>query len=271
MLQPRDKLFFETFGYLHLPGALAQDVSWIIEDFLAAWKARTDIVHDGSKRTMFPVSMITTSKRLTALLDHPVINDVGDQLLGEGWSFNGGDGNFYSGDTNWHFDTPPDCLRDQTVTRHLKIAFYLDPLTRDTGALRVIPGSHHHGDHYSEMLLTQLRTMGVPEPEIPSVALETKPGDLAIFDHRLWHASFGGAKHRRMFTMNLVAPMHDRKQREAELTVMRWYRDKLGANWSSRANWLDWHDSMRPGERRRLDAIIELAAEMEKDTVASAS
>ena len=34
----------------------------------------------------------------------------------------------------------------------IKTAFYLDPVTRDTGCLRVIPGSHHVGDRFGDAL-----------------------------------------------------------------------------------------------------------------------
>ena len=45
----------------------------------------------------------------------------------------------------------------------------------------------------------------MPPQEFPgSVALETNPGDLVIFNHDTYHASFGGGKRRRMFTMNLT-------------------------------------------------------------------
>ena len=87
-----------------------------------------------------------------------------------------------------------------------KTAFYLDPLTRNTGALRLIPGSHHP-DHFVRKekldVNNSLELFGVPPSELPgSIAVETNPGDIAIFNHDLYHASFGGTARRRMFTMN---------------------------------------------------------------------
>ena len=38
--------------------------------------------------------------------------------------------------------------------------------------------------------------------EVPAVALETRPGDVVVFNHNLHHASFGGGQQRRMFTLN---------------------------------------------------------------------
>ncbi len=263
VLTPLQLAFFETFGYLVLRGAMADDIGWIIDEFEAAWRARPDITHDGSLRTMFPGNMIEQRRRLTTLLDHPVVTGCADGLLGAGWTFCGGDGNFYAGDTGWHSDLAPGAWESKNVCRHLKIAFYLDPLTPTTGALRVIPGSHIRGDRYAE-LLEQLtpwmnkgdRLAGLPGPEVPCVALTQEPGDLVMFDHRTKHAAFGGNQRRRMFTMNLQAPCTTPEQRAAALDVFRYYRDKEKVPWQWQRAWLD---AMTPGERRRLDLAIELS------------
>ena len=42
----------------------------------------------------------------------------------------------------------------------IKIPFYLDPLTRDTGALRVIPGSHRVGEPYADTIERDIRESG---------------------------------------------------------------------------------------------------------------
>ena len=90
---------------------------------------------------------------------------------------------------------------------HIKIAFYLDALTRDTGALRVIPGSHHFGDGYADALSDQVRNSqelwGLHGRDLPAAVLETQPGDLVMFNHNTKHAAFGGGIRRRMFTINL--------------------------------------------------------------------
>ena len=52
------------------------------------------------------------------------------------------------GDSPWHSD-----WRRAGDYRVLKIAFYLDPVDRDSGALRVIPGSHRlDGDRFAREL-----------------------------------------------------------------------------------------------------------------------
>src|SRR5205823_1713824 len=108
-------------------------------------------------------------------LDDPRILGIASSLLGDDFNYMGSDGNFYVGDTGWHSDGW------HTDIRHIKLALYLDPLTRDTGCLRVIPGSHHVGDVYAERLQQEVGKsrdlFGIEGSEVPAVALETQPGD----------------------------------------------------------------------------------------------
>ncbi|HYF48579.1 MAG TPA: phytanoyl-CoA dioxygenase family protein [Planctomycetota bacterium] len=220
-LTEQQKKFFDTFGYLVLPGAMSDSVGWIIDEFESVFKSRADVVHDGSKRTMFPQSFIDSNAKLCTLLDDPRIVGVCEGLMGEDFLYEGGDGNFYSGDTGWHSDIMP-TVGMYKASRHIKIAFYLDALTRDTGALRVIPGSHLAGDTFADTLQKEIWSL-CDGKEMPSIALETKPGDLAIFHHNLKHASYGGSKRRRMFTMNLCAYPHTPQELAEIAAEMRWY------------------------------------------------
>ena len=133
----------------------------------------------------------------------------------------------------WHRDVfdIQDGDEAKSIVRHIKIAFYLDPLTATTGALRVIPGSHHLGDKFAQELRAYARQgstdLGVAPEDVPSVALPVTPGDIMIFDHRIMHASFGGSGARRMFAMNLFEPCHTSRQKEltARLPNVREPRD----------------------------------------------
>jgi hypothetical protein len=236
MLSERDILFFKTFGYLHIRGYFAQEISWITEEFETVWKARRDVVHDGSQRTIFPETFVGASPRLATLIEHPKVVAVCSALLDPGYAFQGGDGNFYSGDTDWHSDAFG-VWPEKTTARHLKIAWYLDALTRDTGSLRVIPGSHLEGDRYCAALEHEIPpwmpgTMKLPGREVPCVAIENLPGDLVCFDHRTKHAAFGGSSHRRMFTTNWIQGAHTPAMRESILNIYRFYRDHEKVDWS---------------------------------------
>jgi phytanoyl-CoA dioxygenase PhyH len=202
-LTEQQKRFFDTWGYLVLPGLVADRIDWITEEFEAVWRGR-GTVHDGSKRSCI-VPFIDQRESFCTLLDDPRIEGLVVGLLDEEFNYLGGDGNYYTGDTGWHSDG------FHYVGKYLKVAFYLDPLTRDTGCLRVIPGTHRLDAEMPQagserwaarQARNSMELWGIEQREVPCVALETEPGDVVAFNHGLMHASFGGSTRRRMFTMN---------------------------------------------------------------------
>ena len=196
--------YFNTFGYLGFPGLLADRAAEIDGAFEAIWTERggghNGTIHNGTARSCI-VPFIDQSETLSSLLDDPRIHGIATALLGADYNYMGSDGNYYVGDTRWHSDGW------HKQMRHIKLAFYLDPLTAQTGALRVIPGSHRADEPYADQLQEQIRQSpdrwGVDGPNVPAMALETQPGDLLCFNHNTKHAAFGGSQHRRMFTINL--------------------------------------------------------------------
>ena len=206
--------FFRTFGYLSFPQLMADRIEAIQEAFETVWKERggghNGRPHEGTARSCI-VPFIDQSEELSSLLDDPRILTIAKTLLGDDFNYMGSDGNFYVGDTGWHSDGGH--RLDDPL--HIKIAFYLDPLTRDTGALRVIPGSHLFSDIYADSLSQQAgksqEVWEIHGKDVPAVVFETTPGDLVLFNHNTKHAAFGGGKRRRMFTMNLCQRYPDEK------------------------------------------------------------
>jgi len=93
----------------------------------------------------------------------------------------------YFGGSDWHRDCELDVASVGLVA-------YLEPLTADSGALRVQPGSH-------------------ADPTAPvatgaGTALATQPGDLIAFDEHLVHGSDGGHD-RRQWRVDFVADPED--------------------------------------------------------------
>lgn len=204
-LTPQQLAQFDTFGYLGFPGLLADKADAIIDAFGAVWDmhggGHNGKPHDGKARSVV-VQFLDQSEYLCTLLDDPRIHDIAASILGDDFNYMGSDGNFYVGDTRWHSDG----YGGRGGLKHIKIAFYLDPLTRDTGALRVIPGSHRIGDVFSEQLQRDAAKSediwGISGNQVPALALETQPGDVLVFNHDIKHSAWGGSTHRRMFTMN---------------------------------------------------------------------
>src|ERR1043166_9048492 len=171
-LTPEQIRFFDTFGFLSFPGMLGDCVAEITDEFESLWAARGaghgGKPHDGSARSCI-VPFIDQSERLSSLLDDPGIHGIAVRLLGDDFNYMGSDGNYYVGDTNWHSDG---WHRD---ILNIKIAFYLDPVTRTSGALRVVPGSQRIGDSYAEALKQQLQksqeNLGVAGRDVPAIPL----------------------------------------------------------------------------------------------------
>jgi len=261
-LSLEQRAFFDTFGFLVLKGTLASEIGWITDEFEHVFRDR-GIVHDGTKRSCV-VPFIDQRERLCKLLDHPVIEGLGAGLLGEEFAYLGGDGNYYSGDTSWHSDGY------HTVGKFLKIALYLDPVRRDSGALRAIPGSHRLElrDWQGLRAREAESVWGITQSEVPAIALESDPGDVVAFNHNLMHASFGGSAARRMFTLNLCSEARS----EAEIRDLRDYINGHDRFWLEHLHSDVMRSSAGPGRMRHLQQVMELEdelAERSKQAMAS--
>jgi hypothetical protein len=213
LLTPQQMAFMDTFGYLGFPGLLKDKIDAITNAFEAIWAehggGHSGHAHDGTARSVI-VPFIDQSEYLSALLDDPHVNGIFTSLLGEDFNYIGSDGNFYVGDSPWHSDLDWEGGSIGTPRlKYFKMAFYLDPLTRASGALRVIPGSHRFGEPYAEELQKKIRKSqdewGITGAEVPSIPLETNPGDVVVFNFATKHSSWGGGQRRRMFTINTTA------------------------------------------------------------------
>ena len=197
--------FFDIFGFLHFPGLFGNDIDHITKSFEQVWKNNNSSnqfqIHDGKQRSTI-VPFIDQDEYLCSLIEDQRLDGIPTAILGNDYNYVSSDGNFYVGDTPWHSDF-------SRPKKTIKAAFYLDEVMRDSGCLRVIPGSHKIGDTFETLLketiitesLKETLALGVHASEVPSFALECKPGDLVCFDRRIKHASFGGGTHRRMFTI----------------------------------------------------------------------
>ena len=252
LLSEQQISFFETFGYLSFPGLLLDRIDTISSEFEAVWTEQggghNGQPHDGTRRSCI-VPFIDQRPYLCSLLDDPRIAGIAESLIGSDFNYMGSDGNYYAGDTVWHSDGWHKELR------HIKIAFYLDTLTRETGALRVIPGSHIRDDSYANELESHrsdsVETWGIRGDQIPAIPLETTPGDVVCFQHNLKHAAFGGGGNRRMLTINL-----SQTYPEDQLPTLRKYLEGFSRFWVDRPYGPRMIETAGPDRMRHLKQVM---------------
>lgn len=206
--------YLETFGYLALPGLFADDIDEIVDDFdrvmadPSHWHVEThERIHFGRRRVTVP-GVVDKGERLRRLRKDPRILGIVQSVLGPEHQWGDSDGNEFYCETSWHNDT----YGADLSRTNIKITFYLDPTTAESGAVRVLPGSHRVDEDYGSTVRAQLRepdgvlpAYGVEGPAIPSWAVPTVPGDVLVWWYTTLHASFGCTERRRLFSMNYSA------------------------------------------------------------------
>ena len=143
-----------------------------------------------------------------------------------------------------------------------------EPTTRETGALRVIAGSHRqplNGELHEALdaLNTQFGGThghrGIPTPfgvaadELACFCFESMPGDVIAFTENCWHAAFGGADGRQQHAISFQAnPRTALELEHLEAGVAR-YNFALHPPAAMRA-------SQRPRIQAMIRRVLELGA-----------
>ncbi|HEY0828530.1 MAG TPA: phytanoyl-CoA dioxygenase family protein [Bacilli bacterium] len=209
-LTNQQKTFFDTFGYLVFRGLLNDRIMEITEEFDYVFKKNGGNFNGKEhnfKNSSTIVAFLGHSEKLASLLDDYRVREICSTLLGQDYNYLTSAGNKYVGDTSWHSDTSMDTPWPGNL-KSINLSFYLDPVTRDTGALRIIPGSHYIGDQFTEILKDKFKEAdlmdiwGIERKDVPSIPIEIRPGDLLVFNNYMKHASFGGGNNRRVLLIN---------------------------------------------------------------------
>ena len=166
----------------------------------------------------------------------------------------------YSGDTPWHTDSA-------LPLTSVGFFAYLEPVGAESGALRVLPGSHHPqlGD-----AIRALGEVGLADLALPDHVVATEPGDMILLDEHLFHASVGGGTRRQWRVDYVHAPVGA----EATDLTKSYFATLYAPDWDGGYDvdrypsyGPDWRDSSRPAVAQ-LDAlgVYELAATQEAFT-----
>lgn len=207
----QDRLFYDAYGYLVLRGLFADDADRLAtafdEVFADPANPRLDYNVIGHRwhSEYLMADVVERHPDLDALRTDPRITDAVTTLLGPSTAYTNSDASICCCETEWHYDTPTTA----TTSRHVKALFYFEPVEADTGALRVLPASHHDLDTHHGVLAPFLgfdgqieaRT-GIAGEHLPHWALPTAPGDVILLDFRVLHASYGSTEPRRRLAVN---------------------------------------------------------------------
>jgi len=207
MLTDEQKAHFKTFGFLVLRRVFtAQEIDEICrESDRLLLENRQGKPFSGTRRQSV-VPFFEHSPVLRQVMEDDRIYQLGIDLLGPNFILSATEGNLHVGDTQWHSAGP-----EAEVVPHLKIAIYLEATTRDTGALRIIPGTNHpeFRQHLQPLTAQQddptVKPFGLSGEEMPCHVFESEPGDIGMFSEYTWHAAFGGASGRSQHAINFMA------------------------------------------------------------------
>ena len=190
MLSEGQIAHFHTFGFLVVRQAFSRgEVEELIQETDAAYEKKPD-GDTAEAEWMWASDFIEERPALMKLVEDDRIYLSMKELLGEDFIWIGSEGMWgidpKLADHTWHFDGHK-TSRNLDYTR-TKVMLYLDPQQKDSGALRVIPGSHRDPFHPAPIPLQDAHhggdplCFGVEGPQVPSCAVETEPGDIVIFN-----------------------------------------------------------------------------------------
>ena len=208
MLTNLQKHQFKTFGFLLLKHLIPPDEMRVYIDAFdeTMTKANGGVLWDRAPENHFVGPFYRHNPEVYhQMLDDEKINEVVEDLLGEDYVFWLAEGQHRYGGSGWHHDA----LGPEGHT-HLKVVFFLDPVRKDTGCLRVLPGTHFppmrermdrwYEEHGNTIVSQATESDTVEWPA--AIALESEPGDAVIFNVEVHHAAVGDNADRRAIYIN---------------------------------------------------------------------
>ena len=252
MIKQEQKTYFDTFGFIHLPGQFCvQEMEALSREADELWEEdRGGRAFAGEPQNI--QEFVEKSPVLTRYVVDDRIWGTVEDLLGPSFLWNGSEGNLTArAEHRWHTDRPAE-PHATTYSFHL----YLDPVRADTGCLRVIPGSHRPPlynalssikAHKADSTLT---TYGLDGTAMPCYALESDPGDIVFFNQKIYHGVYGAQTGRRYIKLRFVK--HPRTS-EQIASLMRY--NNRGRIYRADNAFLN---SEHPRIRAMVDPLLEL-------------
>ena len=206
------KRHFDTFGFLLLKGALSADeVAEVSREAGRLWENAREGRPFGEPQVVAP--FVEHSPVLTNLVEDDRVYGTMEKLMDGPFVWASSEGNVTAHSSHgWHADRPGE---KELGYLRVKVNIYLDPVTEESGCLRVLPSSHRmpyhaellqlHAQHRAGQEDPELTPFGVKGVDIPGVPLETEPGDFVLFNQCLYHSVFNGFAGRRYIALKFAA------------------------------------------------------------------
>ena len=252
---------FNTFGFLLLKQVFSST------EMAAITREYESFIEIGEKNPIQAERGVTTvssiiemSPRLTELAIDDRIYGTIKQLLEPGFIWSGSEGQRGRSFASWHADRPG---KKELFFTRIKVHLYLDPTTKETGALRVIPGSqrspyhdclqplhHYHDKQGHEKTADNPHPFVLEGPEIPGYAIESNPGDIVFFNQSVMHAVYGRLVNQRRY---IAFKFADRPTTDRHIeSLKKWSENALHPE----ENFLN---SANPRIRNMVEGLVELA------------
>lgn len=212
MLSCGQKSHFDTFGFVVVRQAFSEMEMNVItkafDNVLLQDRGGSPLSETGQSVW----AVVEKAPDLIRMVENDKVFDTVKQILGPNFIWAGSEGNITSHKQHyWHADRPGD---QEIKYPRLKAMVYLDKTSVKRGALRVIPGSHKlpfHTDlwplqaNHDRQKENPIPGLGINSKDVPSISLESSPGDLVFFSQSLFHAVFDSFPNRRYIALKFAA------------------------------------------------------------------
>lgn len=190
MLSQKQVDFFRVFGYLAIRGLLQQEQLKRLQEAFDSEienNPRVTAFKENGSRNFMPNS--DDDPIFTELICHTGLMEAMRDLDGTEFIFSTGSMNSTVGDVDWHADYNPPHFESRPV----KAMYYLDEMRAQDGAFYLIPGTND--PNYASTIVRRFGyytetggcRMDLDSHEVPSVCIETSPGDVVLWQNRMWH------------------------------------------------------------------------------------
>jgi hypothetical protein len=225
-LSESQKHEFETLGFLCLKQLIPPDE---MREYIDAFDETMVKANGGQPWTGAPLrqQVVPFYKHNPAvyhrMLDSEHILEVVEDLLGEDFVFAVSEGIQHYEGSKWHHDS----ISPEGHT-HIKMGLYLDPVRADTGCLSILPGSQYtpyreRMEKYGDEILSLDRKVPGTYP------IESDPGDVVVFDVKLYHGAFGNNLRRAIYLNFYQKPV---SQEESEHIIKLYRNDSTKNGWT---------------------------------------